>query len=465
MGVRYSLHIITTALILAGSISVFGASEDALSAIIRFSGMYDTNIVNTKGTCAAMAGWVNTTGKGIPIIVFNPSSWTRSDCVDVQSPFSGQNSVVCLTDDNGRQVYGLSQGDRLYFTAVDIPAFGYKLYMAHRSEAPAKPAVNVTGPSIDNQFLSLRVNQNDGTLTYFLDKRYKRQLLPLRSAGAVPQIVTPSQTKSLVGNTEVVLMESGPSRARITFDHYYNKSQVNEDVLLYDNIPRMDLVLTVDWQESQNDSKLRFAFPIPVDLTKHQFGYPLGYVQIDNQDATKETHQWIDLSSTDWGVTVCSSLPVVFEVSDGVLYVLMTDEALRPAGADAADAPELTLSFFPRRGNLGIDKFTRLSIQTQTPLQAVQAKPHKGKLPKSCSLISLSNPTIIVTKINYDNKLQTLAITVRNIGTKSANTTLQTSCKYSNWSIDNGSAFPKTPNGGIDISLDAQTDKTITLYR
>ncbi len=464
MRIRFSLYIMV-ALILTGAVSVFGASEDSLSAIIKFSGMYDASLVDTKGMRASMAGWVDTTGKGMPIVVFNPTSWTRTDCVDVQSPFSGQNTVVILIDDKGRKVFGQSQGDRLYFTAFDVPALGYKLYMARRSETPLKPAVSGKGPSIDNQFLSLRVNISDGTLTRMLDKRYKRQLLPWGSAGAVPQIVTPSQIKSLIGNTEVVLMESGPSRARVTFDHYYNTSQVNEDVIVYDNILRMDLVLTVDWQETQKDTKLRFAFPIPADLTKLQFGYPVGYVNTDIQDSVNVAHQWVDLSSKDWGLTVCSSLPILFEVSEGVLYAILTDAALRPAGTDAADAPELTLSFFPRKGNLGIEKFTRLGMQSTYPFQAVQAKPHKGKLAKSQSLISLTNPNTVVTHAEYNDDKNALHITVRNIGTKPSNTRLLTACKYSSWSIDNESIFPRPLNGEIDISLNAQTERTITLYR
>ena len=464
MHIRFSLCIIV-ALMLTGAVSVFGASEDSLSAIMKFSGIYDSSLVITKGMRAAMAGWIDTTGKGVPIVVYNPSSWARTDCVDVQSPFSGQNTVVILIDDKGRKVFGQTQGDRLYFTAVDVPALGYKLYMARRSEAPLKPAVSGTGPSIDNQFLSLRVNINDGTLTRMLDKRYKRHLLPWGAAGAVPQVVTPSQIVSLIGNTEVVLMESGPSRARVTFDHYYNNSQVNEDVIVYDNILRMDLLLTVDWQEPKNDTKLRFAFPMPADLTKHQFGYPVGYVKTDNEDSTKEVHQWVDLSSKDWGLTVCSSLPILFEVTDGVLYAVLTDAALRPAGTDATNAPELTLSFFPRKGNLGIDKFTRLGMQSTSPFQAVQAKSHKGKLPRNQSLLSLTNPTTVVTSAEFCDDKNALFITVRNIGTKPANTTLITKCKYSNWSLDKESIFPRPLKGGLDISLDAQMEKTITLYR
>jgi hypothetical protein len=204
---------------------------------------------------------------------------------------------------------------------------------------------------------------------------------------------------------------------------------------------------------------------MPADLTKHQFGYPVGYVITDIKDSDNVAHQWVDLSSKEWGLTVCSSFPVIFEVTSGVLYAILTDAALRPAGTDAADAPELTLSFFPRKGNLGIEKFTRLGMQSTNPFQAIQAKPHKGKLAKSQSFMSLTNPNTIVRCAEYSDDKNALHITVRNIGTKPSDTTLLTTCKYSNWSVDNESIYPRPLNGGIDISLDAQTEKTIALYR
>lgn len=118
----------------------------------------------------AIVEHINTTGEGLPVVVFNGLSWQRTDIAEVEIPFSDPGvRAFALLDPEGREVpiqfeSVLRNGDggirqaRIAFIARDIPSLGYAIYHA----SPNRPGSQIP-PGGDEAFFA-------GANTYHQDR-------------------------------------------------------------------------------------------------------------------------------------------------------------------------------------------------------------------------------------------------------------------------------------------------------
>lgn len=131
-------------------------------------------------------------GTAVPVVVFNPSGWTRSgragvridleaagftdyEIVDANGsrvPFNVRSAEVTL--DPGRVV-----SETIEFTAKDVPSIGYKTYFVRES---AKPAARRPAPAasnvIENEFYRVTVDPaKGGAVTSVFDKKANREVI------------------------------------------------------------------------------------------------------------------------------------------------------------------------------------------------------------------------------------------------------------------------------------------------
>jgi hypothetical protein len=94
------------------------------------------------GSLDSIVGRVDTSGKGVPIMVFNTVGWPRTDAAEADVPFSDPGvQQIALFDAEGNGVPvqflnvlrnedgGIRQA-RIAFVARNIPAMGYAIYHA-----------------------------------------------------------------------------------------------------------------------------------------------------------------------------------------------------------------------------------------------------------------------------------------------------------------------------------------------
>ncbi|MHC4429475.1 MAG: alpha-mannosidase, partial [Planctomycetota bacterium] len=91
-----------------------------------------------RGALEVLADRVTTNArKGVPVVVFNPLSWSRSEVVSVplrQLRFEGESFEV--TDSTGTAVPAQPSEDGLLFLALDVPGIGYRTFWVRRSSGP-----------------------------------------------------------------------------------------------------------------------------------------------------------------------------------------------------------------------------------------------------------------------------------------------------------------------------------------
>jgi alpha-mannosidase len=232
--------------------------------------------------------------------VFNPLSWPRTDVVRVTLPAGalrdakGKLRVIDrrLGSDAKFQMLG---DDAILLVARDIPSMGYAVFAVRPGEGgpptAAGPEKKGTGPgpgpgsvplsTIENRFYRITVDVKTGGISSLIDKETGRELVdkacpwplntyvyeqPEGGRKAVDDMTkraifhrwTPESAKVAAGWQGPVaasfVVTSAPKMCR----------QLEQRIILYDDIKRVDLVNVLDKEETFDPEAVYFAFPFVV---------------------------------------------------------------------------------------------------------------------------------------------------------------------------------------------------------
>lgn len=341
---------------------------------------------------------IGTDGPGIPIIVFNPLSWTRTDAVEMESPYPGEGPHVTITDERGRVSPARCLGDRLYFTARDVPAIGYKVFWANRVSKPAPASVKATDELLENQFFRVRIDKFAGVVTSIYDKLNSRYLMTPGGSSALLQVVPAKggRPHDLRGDGMAVMMDSGPARGMVILDHGYDKSPFVQEVALHDGVPRLDIRLTSDWRQPRGSdgSTLRVAFATDVRSRKAT----VGWIERSPDSPKVPAMRWVDCSSRSYGASLLVDQAMDVTASNGVLMATL----LKPKAGPQADASEVRYALYAHRGDWRAGGVFRRAFEIKEPLVARLAGKHTGAMPRSASLVSVNGVDVIAVAMKQD---------------------------------------------------------------
>ncbi len=107
------------------------------------------------------------------VVVFNPLPWKRSGSVALDGLQPG---IHALEPADGGEPVAVEQrmegsGIALRFFARDVPAGGYRAYLAAPRTPAAPAALNLTNPVIESAFFKAELDPRRGTVRSLLDKR------------------------------------------------------------------------------------------------------------------------------------------------------------------------------------------------------------------------------------------------------------------------------------------------------
>ena len=291
-------------------------------------------------------------------------------------------------------------GDRLYFTARDVPAIGYKVFWANRVSKPAPASVKCTDELLENQFFRVRIDKHAGVVTCIYDKLNSRYLMPPGRFSALLQVVPGSgRPHDLRGDSTAVMMDSGPARGMVILDHGYEKSPFVQEVALHDGVPRLDVRLTSDWRQSHgpDGSTLRVAFATDV----RSRNATIGWIERPQGSPNTPALRWVDCSARGYGVSLMVDQGMNVSATDGVLMATLLKPKAGPESSDE-DASELRYSLYAHRGDWRAGGVFRRAFEIKEPLVARLADKHPGTLPRSASLVSVRSADVIGVAMKQD---------------------------------------------------------------
>ena len=375
-----------------------------------------------------IANDIDTRGDGLPLVVFNPLFWDRTDAVETEAVFPADTNASGLKvlDDKGNETpcqvldRGARDGKtvwRVLFVAENVPSFGYKVFrVVPAAPGTASPsALNVTPVSLENEFFKVTLDPGTGWVTSLFDKRGGRETLAapgnfLEALADEPKSMSAWELGlkgrvARVGESgaRVEVVEKGPVRIVVRVTSAFRDSRFAQDLILYRGIPRLDCRLALDWQE--RNIMIKAAFPVAAKNSQAFFEIPFGAVSRPADGSEVPALRWIDLTdeSGQFGVSLLNDCKYGFDVKDNILRLSVVHGATNPDPEADRGRQELVYSLFPHQGSWQEAGTVQRGYELNTPLLARTAMVHGGSLPAQTSFVRVSSqPGVIVSTLKKE---------------------------------------------------------------
>jgi len=408
-----------------------------------------------------------------PIVVFNPLSWSRNDIAQAHVTFHGNIEAfdiakfrnVVLKDEEGKEVpfqyidvrEGIARGVTILFQAKDVPSIGYRTFYLVPSEKTAcyektcqvseiEETANDWFPlrkeimRIENEYFIIYLNKTTGTLD-ITDKKTNR---PLARGVKLCAVEERAGNYGFRGETtgrifgisvdEIVVSENGPLRTRVVIRGKISESVVTQEVLLYKDLCKIDLVNTIEW-EGHRPLRLQQVFPVQVENPQINYGIPYGVNSYENiQPGTgpqgkdeipediwkcsRAIQKWIDVSGPSFGVTITSNYRFLeIEGSEVKFNLLRGTETPFSCIIREGQQPEYEwrvpkgtytsrFSLIPHKGDWKKAKSYHRGWEFVNPLICVPVSDPvaEKKLPPSKSFCSISSDNTVITVLKKGEK-------------------------------------------------------------
>ncbi len=311
--------------------------------------------------------------KGMPVMVFNPLAWPRTDIstIEVTCEMPGLRAIEIVDADDKpvpfdmeiveRHSDGTAHRVRADFLCRDLPSLGYSSYfvkpVVQEREAPGAP--KQAGRVIENEFYRVEFAEDGSRIQSLYDKELDRELAGTFNVSMGPldfefglfelfgiglKLVVPDDSfyenpenegsaESVEPTGEIWRAQGYPASVRVERDGDFAKSLVAEGeflasrrrqrVVLFNEIKRIDLHLELDWDGVSNTA-LYLQMPhslmngqkyLDVPFAVHKNGNELTDFWIDESlpipFKVRDIQNWLCFESEGRGLAIATRWPIV----------------------------------------------------------------------------------------------------------------------------------------------------------
>ncbi len=444
-----------------------------------------------------VAGELDTRVAGDAVVVFNPLSVEREDCVEIETGLVAAEAEVLQVFDGGEPVptdsVRVGSTTRVRFVAR-APSVGFKVF-ALRAAAPPRPATDVAVrggvQSLENSMVRVELDSNADVVRIF-DKRLRRDLL----AGPLGLLLLPDVSRrfpswEILSDDVSARPErvGGPATVRVLEDQNASvavevirqaaDSSFRQILRLNAGSPCLEIDLEIDWRSRGRLLKvgLHGAVPEPRAI------YDLGLGTIERGVNTPKLYevpaqQWAALESDGAGFGIG----------------LFSDSK---SGWDRPQPPELRLSLIhsPRIGHrfryqkdqdfgrhrvrYGICAYAGSwrsgeiawrAARFSQPLRGFTAPSHAGRLGAEASLLGVEDPRVAVRACKGAEDGDGVVLRLQELSGAAVSTTLRAPAGVDRVVELNGMEDDVGPEqtaaaGVIGLALSAHQPRTLRLRR
>ena len=341
-------------------------------------------------------------GKGEAFLLFNPLNWERKEVVEIKP------GVVI---------------------EVALPACGYKVCRIDEKQSVAAGNILTKDSLLENRFFSIRFNK-DGRIVRLFDRVNRKEVIPTRSCandflvfkdGPLEEEawnIDPDYEASASPFGQLVkreIAESGSARAILHQVFKEGKSTITQDIIIYDNIPRIDFRTEVDWQERRR--MLKVAFPVTVKAREAFYEIPFGAIARPVTDsnswekAKKEVAalRWADLSDKKYGVALLNDCKYGYNIKGKTMRLTLLRSSTYPDPEADRGTHRFTYSLLPHRDDWRNSEVVKQGYQLNHPVLVVPIAAREIKevgLSEADSLLKTEGLPVVVSafKNSEDNK-------------------------------------------------------------
>ncbi len=268
-----------------------------------------------SGSLRSLEAQIDTSGAGIPILVWNPVAWDRKDAVQVKLTTPEEWKGASLLDAEGAavpaQVVGSTkQGDGYETTLVfvaQLPSLGYAVFHAQAAPAPAGSGVHELTP--EEVAAGMAIFAEGGIPLSFGEegKPYASLRAGLQMLHEDPHGMSAWNLGTITKTEDLKPAEFGPTVTGPVFTRHqavfkYGKSTLTLTGTLYSDMSRRDFDLDADWQEIGNGKDggplLKASFATSATNPTATFEIPFGSIERRASGAEVPAQKWIDVAQT-----------------------------------------------------------------------------------------------------------------------------------------------------------------------
>lgn len=393
-----------------------------------------------KTTTGNIVRAMDTQTEGMPVVVYNPLSFQRTDIVEARLTMPAKPEGLRVFDKDGKEVlsqissYDDTTGEVVFLFAATVPSLGYAVYdvrFGEASQLTSSLEMNRRSRQLSNGNYRLTLSET-GDPSLLIDLANNRQVLnasqlqmiydhedtwPSWEISYTDILRTPTAVNE---NVSITKAEDGPLRKSFKVVKEKDGSQFVQYIRMNALDNRIDIVSEVDWQSHERMLKANFqmAFSNP----KATYDISLGTIERGNRTADcyeVQGHQWADMSTIDgsYGLSILNDckygwdkptdsslrLTLIHTPSTGNSYTYQADQDL---GVNL-----FTYSLFPHQGKWS-ELTQKAASQLNQPLVAVAAPKHEGALGKEVEFLSVSTDQVAVKAVKKAEETNELIVRV-----------------------------------------------------
>lgn len=365
------------------------------------------------------------------IVVTNPLGWDREEVVAAPAD-RGRRGSVRLQSTNGFSTPGQWTSDGLVFVAR-APAFGTAAYTVQEDDHEA-PSIEVAeGPlyiTVETDAFTVRIHRPSGAIVALQDKRAGRELVGfgtrrgsdyLDSARVdlalnVMQVVDErfhdmsawhlddvTAETSLIDGAACEVVETGPVRAVIAVKRRFRQSRLEQRIVLYKQLPRIDFETIVDWREPSGREhgipNLKVAFNARLGQADawYETPYAAALRPADGQEVP--ALRWADVGGADYGVALLNDGRFGHDALGSRLRLTLVRSAFDPDPMSDMGEHHVRYSLVPHSDDWRKAGITRLAAGFNQPLIARPAPHEGGRLNRAWSPRLTGSPGILIAAL------------------------------------------------------------------
>lgn len=244
----------------------------------------------------------------VPLVVWNALSYPRTDVVRIH--VANPSKFKSVRDQQGTYYPVQDNGsDMLVFVARDVPAFGHSLYFLSDKPAPDSNLLATESDaliSLQNRYDLVKIDPATGLLTGLTDLATGREFLKAGEPQNVFQLLgdkgnawdinyTGKQVLLTSQGVSVQLIDRGPVFDTVRVIHKLGASTYTQDITLYQDIRRLDVICAVDWHE--HDQMLKADINLAMPNPHFRVSIPYGSISRPDSGVENPGQDWMDMSN------------------------------------------------------------------------------------------------------------------------------------------------------------------------
>ena len=377
----------------------------------------------------------------LPVYLFNSLNWEHTALIEIAfadlptefsqwrvvDPATGQEIPTQVSQDCDRADIAPGQlptppteSSYLVFQAT-VPSVGWRLYWLI-PEPPENSKFKIQNSKfcLENEWLRAEVDPATGELRSLVEKGTQQnvvrspanQLQAFEDAGQywdAWDIAPNYQDCPLPAATVVVLewVEQGPLRQRLRVVRWIADSSIQQDYVLDQGQPYLQVATVADWQACQ--VVLKAAFPVDFEADEATYEIPFGAIARPTHPTAPHerakwevpAYRWADLSDGQRGLSVLTDYKHGFDAQPGQLRLTLLKAPLWPDPQADRGRHQFTYGLYPHGGDWRTGQTPKRAIAFNTPLQVVigdreppSDEPDQPPLPSQGSFLDLGTDQV-----------------------------------------------------------------------